>query len=250
MYNGRSIHLIILLLGILLGACEKEPVSVPDDEEILGNIEKPAITYEYIYPIQPGTPEWANLSSHDEMIDTTQIPDFVLDTISTWGLLESCLKYPLYGDYFAFNNQISYINDLEQSNNGFKELLSREDSPLIVLYFYRHWDISLYPDFIKRNFIELVIGSDNFISKLKERQLLYLISVALDKKQKQDETYSGSIPPYSFFVMANSLIHFGYIPFVEYCATDKPTLPDGYFFWRINSTSEKIEEYSRSILNL
>lgn len=250
MINRKSMQLIILLLAILLGACKRETISVPTDEEILGNLVISAFKGEYIYPIRPGTPEWANLSSHTEMIDTTQIPDFVLDTISTWGLLESCFNYPLYGDYAAFNNQISYINDLVQSNNGLKELLSREDAPLIVLYFYRHWDISLYPDFLKRNFIELVIGSDDFISKLNERQQLYLISVALDKKQKQEETYSGSIPPYSFFVMANSMIHYGYKPFVEYCATDKPTVPNGYFFWRINSSCEKIEEYSRSLLNL
>jgi hypothetical protein len=250
MINRKSKYIIILLLPMLMGACKKETSSVPTDEEILGNIAKPAITGEYIYPIQPGTPEWANLSSHAEMIDTTQIPDLVLDTISTWGLLESCLKYPLYGDFSAFNNQISYINDLEQSNKGFKELLSREDAPLVMLYFYRHWDISLYPDFLKRNFIELVLGSDNFISKLNGRQQLYLISLSLDKKLKQEATYSGSTPPYSFFVMANSMIHYGYKPFVEYCSTEKPTLPDGYFFWRINSSCEKIEEYSRSLLNL
>ncbi len=250
MINRKSIPILILLLLLLAGACKKETISVPTDEEILGNFVKPAVTGEYIYPIQPGTPAWAGLGSYTEMIDTTQIPDRVLDTISTWGLLESCLTYPLYGDYAAFNNQVSYINDLEQSNHGFKELLSRADAPLVILYFYRHWDVALYPDFMKRNFTELVIGSDGFISKLNERQQLYLISVALGKKQKQKEAYTGTIPPYSYFVMANSMIHYGCKPFVEYCAADKPTLQDGYFYWRINSSYEKIEEYSRSLLKL
>ena len=250
MINQNLKYLFIVLLPLLLGACKKETVSVPTDEEILGTIVKPAKTGEYIYPIQPGTPEWATLGSHDEMIDATQIPDLVLDTISTWGLLESCLKYPLYGDFSAFNNKVSYINDLVQSNHGFKELLSREDAPQVMLYFYRHWDITLYPNFLKRNFIEFILGSDGFISKLNGRQQLYLISVALDKKQKQEAAYQGSIPPYSYYVMANAMIHYGYNPFIEYCATEKPTLPDGYFYWRINSSYEKIEEYSRALLNL
>jgi len=250
MINRKSAYLFIVLVTMLAGACEKESVSVPTDEEILGKMVKPAFTGAYIYPVVPGTAAWASLTSHTQMVDTTQIPDLVLDTISTWGLLESCLTYPLYGDYAAFNNEVAYINDLEQSNKGLKELLSREDAPLIMLYYYRHWDITLYPDFFKRNFLELIIGSDNFISKLNERQQLYLISVALDKRQKQDEAYEGTIPPYSYFVMANAMTHYGYKPFIEYCAEEKPTLPDGYFYWRINASYEKIEEYSRSLLNL
>jgi hypothetical protein len=246
----KSIIPIFLLIGLIMSSCKKESNSLPTDEEILGSIVRPQITDEYIYPVQPGTPEWAKLESHSEMLDAIQIPDSVLNAITTWGLVESCFKYPLYGDYSAFNNQPSYINDLVTTNSGFKELLSREDALLIVLYFYRHWDVNLFPNFLKRNFIELTIGCDAFLSKLNERQLLYLISVALDKRINQDEIYASSIPPYSFFVMANSMIHYGYKPFIDYCSLDKDPITNGNFFWRINSSCEKIEEYSRRLLNI
>lgn len=250
MNTQKSLFFIILLLGMFLSSCNKENISVPTDNEILGSTVKPLLIDEYIYPIQPGTPEWAKLQSHTEMLEAIQIPDSVLEKITTWGLLESCFKYPLYGDCAAFNDQVGYINDLTQTFSGFKELLSREDAPKIILYFFRHWDVSLYPDFIKRNFIELTIGSDSFLSKLNERQLLYLISLALDMKDKENEYYTSSLPPYSFFVMANSMIHYHFKPFLDYCAVNKNPLPDGYFFWRINSSCEKIEEYSQRLLNL
>jgi hypothetical protein len=143
-----------------------------------------------------------------------------------------------------------YFNELTLTFSGFKELFSREDAPKILLYFYRHWDISLYPDFIRRNFIELTLGCDSFLSKLNERQLLYLIAVAREIKDKENRMYSSSLPLYSYFVLANSMLHYQYKPFVDYCAADKNPYPDGYLFWRINSSIEKIEEYSRQLLNL
>ena len=246
----KSFFFIPLVFAIFFNSCNKEPFSVPTDREILGDIVKPQISDEYIYPIKPGMPEWAKLTSHMEMEKVVQIPDSVLKKISTWGLVESCFKYPLYADFAAFNNQVKYINDLTVSFSGFKELFSRDDAPKILLYYYRHWDVKLYPSFLERNFIELTIGSDSFLSKLNENQLLYLISTALEMKEQETSTYTGSLPPYSFFVMANSLIHYPYKPFQDYCASIKNPIPNGNFFWGINSSCEKIEEYSRSLLDL
>jgi len=249
MKNQKLFFFIILVFGILSGSCNKENITIPSDEDILGGIVKPQVIDEYIYPIRPGTPEWADLSSYTEMLDAIQIPDSVLKKISTWGLVESCFKYPLYGDFAAFNNQVGYINDLILTFSGFRELLSREDAPKIILYYYRHWDVSLYPDFMKRGFIELAIGSDSFLSKLNARQLLYLISIALQVKGKENEYYTSSFQPYSFFVMANSMIHYPYKQFLDYCSVVKNPMPDGYFLWRINSSCEKIEGFSRRLLN-
>ncbi len=255
MTNRKSFFSIILILGLLCNACdkektdEKEKISIPTDAEILGGVIKPQIIDEYIYPILPGTPAWAELKTYAAKVEAVQIPDSVLHKITTWGLVESCFKYPLYSDYAFFNDQVNYINDLEQTNSGFRELLSRDDAPLVLLYFYRYWDISPSSYYLKRFFIELVMGSDKFVSRLNDRQLLYLLSVAWDKKEMQNELYESPPPPYSFFIMANTMIHFGYEPFIEYCATDKNPVPIGNFYWRINSSIEKIEEYARGLLN-
>jgi len=258
MKKGKYNFFIFLLFTTLLTSCEKErnpipkeKISIPTDEEILGSVIKPQIIDEYIYPIQPGTPAWAELKTYAAKVEAVRIPDSILKVISTWGLVESCFKYPLYIDFSAFNDQVKYINDLEQTNSGFKELLSRDDAPLVLLYFYRNWDISPSSYYLKRYFVELVIGSDKFVSRLNERQLLYLLSVALDKKEKQYDLYEGNVPPpYSFFVMANSMIHYRYQPFIDYCAIVKNPSPNGMFYWRINASIEMIEEYARDLLDL
>ncbi len=258
MINGKLSFLIFLCFTLLLVACKKEKnsipnekISIPTDEEILGSVIKPQIVDEYIYPILPGTPAWAELKTYAAKVEAVRIPDSILKVISTWGLVESCFKYPLYIDFSAFNDQIKYINDLEQTNSGFKELLFRKDAPLVLLYFYRYWDINPSSYYLKRFFVELVIGSDKFVSSLNERQLLYLSSVALDKKEKQYILYESTVtPPYSFFVMANSMFHYGYQPFIDYCAIGKNPSPNGMFYWRINASIEMIDEYARDLLDL
>lgn len=253
-----SIFPCLVLFFTLISACDKEKdlipeekISIPTDDEILGSVIKPQVIDEYKYPILPGTPAWAELKTYAAKVEAVRIPDSILRVISTWGLMETCFKYPLYIDYSAFNDQVKYINDLEQSNSGFKELLSREDAPLILLYFYRNWDISPSSYYLKRYFIELVIGSDKFVSRLNERQLLYLLSVARDKKNMQFLLYEGNVPPpYSFFVMANSMIHYQYQPFIDYCTIDKKTPEVGMLYWKINASIAMIEEHARKLLNL
>ena len=163
MKNRKYNFFIFLLFTTLLTSCEKEKnpipeekISIPTDEEILGSVIKPQIIDEYIYPIQPGTPAWAELKTYAAKVEAVRIPDSILKVISTWGLVESCFKYPLYIDFSAFNDQVKYINDLEQTNNGFKELLSRDDAPLVLLYFYRNWDISPSSYYLKRYLISLI----------------------------------------------------------------------------------------------
>jgi hypothetical protein len=245
----RSLILtLVLTFCIFLIECKKDSVP-PADEEILGNTVKPEIIDVYIYPIRPGTPEWATLTNHDEMLEAIEIPDSVLQNISTWGLTESCFNYPLSGDCFAHNNQVAYINDLVKSFNGLKELFSREDISTILLYSYRHMDFSLYPNFMDRHFIELLIGCDSYLSKLNQRQLQYLASVALEKANYQRDHFESSFPPYSYFIMANAMIHYGYKPFIKYCSTNTENSLTEILLWGINAQTEQIGKYAESFVN-
>jgi hypothetical protein len=239
---------LVLTFGIFLVECKKDSVP-PTDEEILGNIVKPEIIDVYIYPIRPGTPEWGTLTSYDQMLAAIKLPDSILHSISTWGLVMTCFNYPLSGDYFAHNNQVAYMNDLSQSFNGLKELFSREDISTILLYNYRHMDFSLYPSFIDRHFIELLIGCNAYLSKLNQRQLQYLVSVALEKANYQRAHFESSFPPYSYFIMANAMIHYGYKPFINYCSTNTENSSTEIFFWGINAEIGQIEKYAVAFVN-
>jgi hypothetical protein len=175
-------------------ACKKKSDSPLTDSEILGNIVKAEIIDEYIYPIQPGTPEWAALQSHEEMIEAVKIPDLVLHNISTWGLVETCFKYPLGGDCLLMDCPSSWINDLSTSFNGLNELFSRTDVSVILLYNYRYFDFNKYPNWIDWQYIELMIGCDAFVSKLNNRQLLYLVSLPLKSLRNKKNIFNLFYP--------------------------------------------------------
>jgi len=241
----KILTICILILCIQLIACKKKSDSPPTDSEILGNIVKPEIIDEYIYPIQPGTPEWAALQNHEEMIEAVKIPDPVLHNISTWGLVETCFKYPLGGDCLLMDCPSSWINDLSTSFNGLNELFSRTDVSEILLYNYRYFDFNKYPNWIDWQYIELMIGCDAFVSKLNNRQLLYLVSLAIEKSQEQKE-YLQPLLPNSFYIMANAMIHAGYKPFIDYCITQNYLQSGTYTYC---NGEEKFEEYAKDFIH-
>lgn len=236
----------ILILCVQLISCKKESDSLPSDTEILGNTVKPEKIDEYIYPIVPGTPEWTALKSYAQMLDAVKIPAVVLDNISTWGLVESCFKYPLGGDNLAMNCPSEWINDLSGSFNGLEELFSRPDAAVVLLYNYRYMDFTKYPNWMDWQYIELVVGCDAFVSKLNKRQLLYLVSVAIEKAKLQREYPQGNSMPNSVYIMANAMIHAGYKPFVDYCTTQQ-YLSSGVFTYCHGNA--KMEEYARDFIH-
>lgn len=247
--NNKSLVLtLVLTFGIFLFGCKKE-TSPPTDEEILGSIVKPEVIDEYLFPVRPGTPEWAKLNSHDEMLKVLELPDSVLRSITTWGLVQTCFNYPLAGDYAAHNNQVAYINDLAVSFNGLKELFARDDISSVLLYNYRHLDFSLFQNFMDAQFTELLIGCDAFVSRLDQRQLQYLVLVALEKARYQKEHFESSFPPYSYFIMANAMIHAGYKPFINYCSTNTENTLSEYFLWGIKASISQIGKYAEAFVH-
>ena len=58
----------------------------------------------YDYPVKPGTDAWKALGSHADMLNACQIPETTLNRMSTAGLVETVLNYPLFGDAWAWDN--------------------------------------------------------------------------------------------------------------------------------------------------
>ena len=57
-----------------------------------------------IYPIRPGTPEWEAFTSHEAMVRACQIPEGLLENLTTEKLIDAVLDYPLLGDMRLFNS--------------------------------------------------------------------------------------------------------------------------------------------------
>jgi len=242
--NHKLLIFLVLLSGVLLSECKKESVQPPTDQEILGNRVRPAVVDEYIYPIQPGTIGWDTVQIHGNLYDMIIIPDTVLQKMSTWGLVETCFKYPLRVDCLAWNNPSLWINDISKNFNGLIELYSRADVAEILLYDYRYLDLKQYSYYDDIQYIELMVGCDTFVSKLNVRQLIYLTKIAIEKCKEQRELFDSFIYPQSIFIMGNAMVHAGYKPFIEYCSKNKLPVSPGFVYYRIGADYTGIEKYA------
>lgn len=245
-------HLFALTLVILLltSGCSKESSNeisnvFPYEDEILMDIIKPENIDVYEYPITIGSPGWDTLKNQ-ERFEVMQIPDSILQNISTWGLVETCFNYPLYGHFSVVNDIDSYINELSDSFNGLKELFVRSDVVKILLYSYRHLNVKHFENLIKLNFIELIVGCYKHVSQLDQKQSVFLTAVALDKANDQRKNLDISIP-YSVYIMGNAMLYANYKPFIDYCAQEKQYVYGG-ILQKFNSSEEKIEEYARNFI--
>ncbi|MCL2131621.1 MAG: BACON domain-containing protein [Lentimicrobiaceae bacterium] len=84
-------------------------------------------TCDWDYPVKPGTPEWIALGSTAARIDTCQIPDNILNSLSTACLTKISLQYPFILDMIAaFNSLRDGFDNFFEKFNGIRELYNRE----------------------------------------------------------------------------------------------------------------------------
>ena len=182
----------------------------------------------YEYPVKPGTEEWKDFTSHDQMLEACQVPDFILHDMSTAGLMETVLNYPLLMDMMAYNSRQQGFDSVAQRFNGLSALLHREDAGMELLTEYRSMD----PAAIKDNWtsvqrgqysfsignIETLLAQDSILAGLSGEQIRSLIEVAMEKcraKCRGADIYSAYDLESTVWLLGKTLKHTGYPPFVE-----------------------------------
>ncbi len=81
----------------------------------------------YEYPIVPGTQEWIELEDVVARRKVCQIPDDVLNHITTDALLETVINYPFRSDMYSFNDFQTGYEAVKNRFNGLQELERRSD---------------------------------------------------------------------------------------------------------------------------
>lgn len=119
--NSRKKILMLVYMLLLITTC-------PYAQQI----NKP-----YRFPIKPGMTEWNELNTHDEMLAVLQIPEDILQNMSTEALVETCLNYPLFPDIWAFNSYQEGIDKAISSFNGFQKLLQHKNAGVELLKRYQ-----------------------------------------------------------------------------------------------------------------
>lgn len=99
------------------------------------------INGKYQYPVTPYDKEWGNYMLSSERNAACQIPQKILDELSTEELLELVLDCPLIISMSLHDTIVEGVKILAQEFNGMHELLSREDCLSVVSRYYAEYKI-------------------------------------------------------------------------------------------------------------
>jgi hypothetical protein len=247
------------LLGALFAgtsACQKEPGAF-NPEACSAPFVAPVLADAYRYPLRPGMAAWAQLQTGQHMVDTCQIPRAVLAALSTPGLVETCLEYPLLPDIFARPVEYRGMQHHLQSFNGFVELQQRPDAAAVLLARYQRMGAGCVPPTGQAayafafGYVEYLLAHDPLLQQLSAAQRRELLREAVRKydakKPHTDEVYGVYGLKTAVFVMARVLHAERYTPF-EAALAANPAL--GVFLAEANLQGrpqllDPIVEYAR-----
>ena len=117
MNKALATLLALTMLAVLCAGCASEK------DERAKQIDTP-----YVYPIQPGTEEWAKLDSLDAKIAACKVDPELMNSMTTEALLETVLDYPLLPNMYAFSSAEIGIGSVSGYFEGLQMLHDREDA--------------------------------------------------------------------------------------------------------------------------
>ena len=173
------------------------------------------------YPIKSGTEEWKQLESNKAKVDVCQIPDSILQDISTNDLMTLCLQYPLLSDGFAFNNINDGLKKLFSNFNGIRVLAKRQNAINVFLERYiseirnianvwhKYSDFDVWYSFECISLLELIVSYSDFhnnTSKESQKKILESLLLGYREKIKYHECFQGHGFTSNLFARAHTLI--------------------------------------------
>jgi hypothetical protein len=199
----------------------------------LSACSRPDVIDAYDYPVKPGTEEWKSFFTHQEMIDACQIPEDVLTKMSTKGLVETVVNYPLLVDMSAHNFAQDGVDAVASYFNGLAELFSRKDAGAELLAKYRSmgstdiqdgWtDVEKGNYMFKIRAIEMLLAQEPVLvnmSTAERRALLEECRNKYKETKQHPELFSRfSLEP-TAWVMGRALQQENYAPFIQKITQD------------------------------
>ena len=154
----------------------------------------------YVPPVDPiRTPdEWKKIGTHAGMIAAVSIPEDVLATISTAGLAETCMNYPLMMDRMAYTYAYEGIKYIEQDYGDLQELYERPDAGPVMARLYASIDpahmekLDVWLARYRLAWTEFILANGIRIKQLSQQEQLDLLRLVLDRR-----AYMLSLPEQS-----------------------------------------------------
>lgn len=224
-----TIKVLVFIGFITLPACKGEKEEVrPCSAYTL-----PVATDQYDFPVRPGTPAWASLKTGQEKRDICQVPDTVLKRISTVGLVETCLDYPLLSTMSAHTSLQRGTVAVLANFNGFNELRRRPESGSVLANRYRQMGPQCLPSDASEieqgaysftfTHIEMILAQDDYLTKLSAKDRKTLLREALTKYQQKNaaaDIYGIFGLKTTAFLLARIMQVERYKPFLQAISSD------------------------------
>lgn len=222
---------ILLLILIISFSCNDENDTNYTNYNC--TIEIPADTY--IFPMTPASPEWSNFYPR-EIWEINQLPDSIIENISTEGLFETCLTFPYYSDIGLADYHQYGFDHYVDNFNGIFEFLNRDNSSNIIFERYKSMhlpcDNNNYPDFTGRGQwigsafigVEMILAQYIVLNRFDSEQLKLIATEALlkhDEKISDESTYSIFNIKFTLVLCGRILEIENYQPFITELNTNE-----------------------------
>ena len=162
----------------------------------------------YNYPNKPGYGSgWNALAPEEENLAKTQVPQDLVEKMTTRALVETCIEHPMALNYMHGENfHRHFIERLIAQNNAFKELTKRPDAgwEIAIAYNDLPYPVSGLIEESNKNvtviwgFVELMLENDIFFNQLTNKQLVELYKASMFKYYIKEQHYplSFGLNPY------------------------------------------------------
>ena len=149
--------------------------------------------------------DWGEFDNHVDKVNASQIPDYLLNQMTTEQLVNAVLHYPYLIDMLAYNTYEGGFQAVLEDFNGLQELVKREGAakllskhmetaPVILNTRSVNNDV-LYDSIMQSMFLDVMLAQPEFVNQLSEQEFEEILAAVDEKIELQvtlPETYSGS----------------------------------------------------------
>ena len=207
----------------------------------------PEVSDRYVYPVLPGSEEWITNANMGVRLSYCQLPENILKSISTSGLIDALMRNPLFDYRLMGSADIPFVTWQKTYNdfNSAKELFQREDAgnALVTYYklicddciesaeFFLPWiPIELQELRFSRylNGLDVLFTQQEILDKLKHTKKKEAVAAIFAKCEYDYDKY-GEYDYFKVFAMVHIMIADGYCPIFKLSQPQLQGVLGGYF---------------------
>ena len=209
-----------LLLLLVFCRCTND-MSIVENEDnftISHSTCFPTVSDKYVYSIVPGMVEWQQLNSTDDAYQLCQLPDDVLKSISTSGLIDALIHAPLFTGFSLLSGSASALKWHAHYDrfNSAKELFERKDAGNSLVAYHKLvcFDCFVdtpegYREYERMNGLEILFTRQEILDQMGHEKKKEAVASLLSNYEQHD--FRHSLVSVAHIMLADK-----YAPIVKY----------------------------------